>query len=214
MTKVILLNGPRTCGKTVARDCVLDSLPLLTEGVSVKDHLHELTQRFFNISPERYWDIYEDRSVKEVPLEDFKVTTTAYNNLACILGEDTMSTSYSHRYLSIRQAMIYVSEVIVKPTFGPTYFSEIAASKMVRNITYIDESIAFDSELPPIIEKVGQDNILLIRIKGRGDFSGDSRRFISDGVVKNTVDIWNDGTEREYLQQIIPLMTRFVMNKF
>lgn len=218
MTRVILLNSPKNAGKTVARDAVMDSLPLLTEALSFKDHLHELVQKFYNISSDKYWGIYTNRNLKETPLDEFRVSENSYKELCEYLNTEENYTGRRRLNgkcnLSIRESMIHTSELTAKRLFGQDYFGVIAASKMNRNITYIEDSAAFDSEIPPVIERVGQDNILLIRIKGRGDFSGDSRRFISDGVVKNTVDIWNDGTEREYLQQIIPLMTRFVMNKF
>lgn len=218
MTRVILLNSPKNAGKTVARDAVMDSLPLLTEALSFKDHLHELVQKFYNISSDKYWDIYTNRNLKETPLDEFRVSEYSYKELCEYLNTEENYTGRRRLdgkcNLSIRESMIHTSELIAKRLFGQDYFGVIAASKMNRNITYIEDSAAFDSEIPPVIERVGQDNILLIRIKGRGDFSGDSRRFISDGVVKNTVDIWNDGTEREYLQQIIPLMTRFVMSRF
>jgi hypothetical protein len=113
--------------------------------------------------------------------------------------------------LSIREAMIYVSEVICKPRFGDDFFGRARAAKLIPQLTYIDDSCGFVEELPPLIERVGQDNILLIRIHRDGcTFDGDSRKLISDGVITNTFDVYNNGSLEDYFKKMESIIGGFI----
>ena len=191
MKKMILLNGGKGAGKTDISN-YLNELWLLPDA-RCKDHLYVLTQKFFNISPEEFFEIYEDRELKETPMDRFAVTWKSYNKICSVIPNFTRAMNDDQMYpLSIREAMIYVSEIVCKPTFGRDYFGRIRVESMTVDGTYIDDSAGFWEELPPLIKEIGQENIILLRIKGRGDFTGDSRSFIPDGVIDNTVDIEND----------------------
>ena len=43
-----------------------------------KGKLHTLVQEFFCVSPERYWEIYNDRELKEKPLPEFTLILNDY----------------------------------------------------------------------------------------------------------------------------------------
>ncbi len=226
--KMILLNAPKGAGKnqllsfytnyhSVGYNALMrgESNTHLWLDASCKVHLYKLVQDFFLVSEERFWEIYNDRELKEKPLPEFRVTlrTQELLQLEGLVGElgwdadietDWEGTTIN---LSIRQAMIYLSEVIIKPRMGTDFFGRARLALIKQSppasIYYDDSSSCFNgdcSELNGLVEHFGEDNILLIRIKGRGSFEGDSRSFIPDGVVKHTIDLWNDKDEDSFLE--------------
>ena len=202
--KAILLNGPKLCGKDKALSYIKGFYPnILTR--ETKDKLHELTMAFFNLSSEEYYKIYEDRELKEVPLPQFTVTGDEVLKLANIISMDAREHNKGMWQLSIREAMIWVSEVVCKPAFGKDYFGKARALAINSGDIITDGSTAFVEELHPLIDRVGQDNILLIRIHRPGfEFdASDSRGYIPDDIIYNTVDIKNDGTEMLYLNRML-----------
>lgn len=211
-SKIILLNGPRGCGKTEAVKKIRECSTYPIKDRRCKDHLWCLTREFFCMTSDEFFSIYEDRETKEKPVEEFSVSLAAYNALAPhigipplpkkVVGDDKVK-------LSVREALIYVSEVLCKPTFGEDYFGAARAKAIRPDEKCVDDSCGFDDEIEPTIKLLGQDNILLIRIHGRGDFKGDSRNFISNGVVNNTVDIENTADEESFLNKIISISDKF-----
>lgn len=207
MTKLVLLNGPKECGKSE----LVKALKALTNNTvdrRTKDKLFELTIAFFCLTEEQFWTIYNNRVMKETPHQLFTVTRNAYDfvrtHLELPLVQDTDMCQ-----LSCREALIYVSEVITKPTFGQDYLGVARAKSIQPGEFAIDDSAGFDDELPPSIEKLGQDNVLLIRIYGRGSFEGDSRKYISNGVVRNTVDLYNTGSEEDFQREALRHIQKF-----
>jgi hypothetical protein len=69
--KIILLNGAKACGKGVVVEH-LRSKGYHLVSAECKETLHLLTMTMFSVPEQRYWEIYNDRSLKEVPLPDFK----------------------------------------------------------------------------------------------------------------------------------------------
>lgn len=72
MSKIILWNSPKGLGKDEAIT-YLRSLGYPLVRREAKGKLHTLVQEFFCVSPERYWEIYEDRVLKETPMEEFRI---------------------------------------------------------------------------------------------------------------------------------------------
>lgn len=229
MSKVILFNGPKLCGKDVAISHLKSKgLPLVVR--ECKDKLHNLTQEFFCIQPEKYWEIYNSRGLKEKPLPEFRVNTYPFDNyhLSEIVGyniiPDTDSPNWSLRYdqtpkdsgghvvnLSIREAMIYVSEVICKPRFGEEYFGEARTKSIRDGELVVDGSCGFVDELKPLIKRVGQENVLLLRIHRDGyTFEGDSRSYIPNGIIDNTMDVFNNGSEESYFNEVEKHVEEFI----
>ena len=89
-----------------------------------------------------------------------------------------------------------------KPTFGNQYFGAARAKTIKPNELAIDDSCGFADEIKPTLDKLGKDNVLLIRVRGRGSFDGDSRSYIPDGVVPQTIDVTNATTIDRYLTAI------------
>lgn len=227
MNKAILFNAPKATGKDVAINYLMENLTTPLVRRECKDLLHKLTQLFFCVSEERYWEIYNDRSLKEVPLPEFTIYTYwDWRNgfdIAEELGYDVHLTTYDSndiRYnpesesdvmLSIREAMIYVSEIICKPRFGESYFGKARAASIKEGEVIVDGSCGFVEELQPLIDRIGNENILLIRVHREGfTFEGDSRNYIPDGVLDNVVDVYNNGTEQEYFEHCLEIVKGFL----
>lgn len=232
--KIVLLNGPAKCGKGFSIDYIKKhGYPNITVS-SCKEHLHELTMKFFNVEGGRYYEIYNDRDLKEKPLGDFKIRLQeeeAFDLFYDVLyvnppystwdiEEDQEGTYFYEVNLSIRQAMIYVSEILCKPRFGSDYFGRVRADKVGNSSSWLhidDSASAFNvggtivcDEVPPLIEQLGQENVLLIRIHREGfTFEGDSREYIPDGVVDNTVDLYNVD-EDEFYEEVLRTVKSFV----
>jgi hypothetical protein len=231
MTKAILFNAPKSLGKDAAIEHLRSlGCPLVRR--EAKGKLHTLTQEFFCIQPERYWDIYNDRELKEKPLTEFHIHLdfNSHWRLEQILGynlipygEDNWRGDYLRLVgnksgslcevnLSIREAMIYLSELILKPRFGEDYFGQARVKSIIDGEIMVDSSTGFEEELPPLIDKLEQENILLIRVHREGStFEGDSRKYIPNGVITNTVDIDSVYGDLEgYLKEVESIVSKFL----
>ena len=190
--KLIVFSGKIECGKDTAVEALEAHHGF--KRAECKESLHNATMSLFGVSEDVYWDIYNDRKRKETPNTLFSVTVEASKKL----DEEIGGLSYNsvlpkpNKFpLTIREAMIYTSEIVMKPMFGEDVFGKRRADKLKEGGIYVDASYGFQEELTPAIEKIGQENILGIRINGRGRNSADSRKPLPDGLLDNTVDVWN-----------------------
>jgi len=228
MSRIILWNSPKGLGKDASIHHLRSlGYPLVRR--EAKGKLHELTMAFFCVQPERYWEIYNDRELKETPLEEFKIDLSGdLLQIEEILGYKILTSEdlmwNVGRYdattnndgtiinLSCREAMIYMSEVICKPRFSKDYFGVARAKSIQEGEIAVDSSTGFEEELPPLIERLGQENILLIRVHREGaTFEGDSRNYIPDGVITNTVDVNSVYGDLEgYLKEVESIVSDFL----
>lgn len=228
MSKILLLNAPKNVGKSVAVK-YLRSLGIDLVSAECKESLHNLTMTLFGVDPSRYWEIYNTRELKEVPLPEFRLIDIDMEILSDVLDYDLhhwsnpwRNKTFTSCNLSIREAMIYVSEVVIKPRWGQDWFGKERVRKITSwkgiddqwlpsDIVFVDDSTAFVDELVPLIDHIGQENILLLRIHRQGfTFEGDSRNYIPNGVIANTRDIYNDGTEAQFLEEVGHIVKRWL----
>lgn len=206
-TKLLLINGPIGCGKTEAVKYIAKHFNIVER--RCKDKLFKLTQEFFCVSEERFFDIYNDRALKETPLDEFQVSAAAYNILADELGLKHVVFDAPVN-LSIRQAMIFVSECVCKPVFSDDYFGKARALSLNEGELAIDDSAGgWVEELIPSLARLGRENVMLIRVYGRGTFEGDSRKYLPSDAVDLTVDVYNTGTEQEFLDNMLGAVAPF-----
>lgn len=218
-SKIVLLNSPKSLGKDTAI-YYLRSLGYPLVRREAKGKLHELTMAFFCVDPERYWEIYAARVLKETPLEEFEIILEDYEIkvMERSFGEVHIDRFQEHLphlavcWFSLRQAMIYISEVVMKPKFSNNYFGVARAKAIQDGEIAVDSSTGFVEELPPLIDRLGQENILLIRVHRQGaTFEGDSRSYIPDGVITNTVDVESViGYLPQYLQDVESVVNKFL----
>lgn len=120
-------------------------------------------------------DRYENRDLKEVRCQD--------------LG-----------HMSCREAMIYVSEKVIKPRMGLDYFGKLVANEIDLEKDYAISDGGFIDELLPVVEKVGKENFRLVQLTREGhDFSSDSRRYFDGNITKEYVLGHSTSIEKKYV---------------
>lgn len=200
--KVILINAPLGAGKTeLAKEIEYEFFGDITKNpimLRCKDRLHELTYTFFNVDVDKYFEIYNHRPSKEEPREEFKVTVEAALNLRGFV-KFTPHIVGEYVWLSLRLAMIYVSEVITKPAqgleaFGRWRVEEITKAEKRKSTDsvdiFIEDSCGFYEECLPLLDiftdEEIEENVLLVYIEGRGEFlNSDSRKKVPNVWEKN-----------------------------
>lgn len=186
--KVVVFNAPPGSGKDEACKWLINKTFTYDVGDTryseschhkeFKGKLFAITREIFSVSKDE-WDEHYTRELKEV----------AWDKL---------------NGLSPRQALIFVSEDIIKPNFSKTYFGESLAKSLYQGINIISDG-GFDEEMLPVIEAVGKENILVVKIKRDGcSFEGDSRSFLNTdklGIMETWVD--NNSTLEVFFTNVV-----------
>lgn len=166
----IILNGPPDSGKDSLAGLFKTAVPCAH--LELKKSLFDIAISVSGISNSDWFLRYDNRKLKEEPWH--------------LLGG-----------LSQRQFLIKISEEWVKPVFGEDYFGKRSASSAKffleagHNVIFTDGG--FPEELAIMLEVLGEDNVLLVRLHREGrDFSNDSRNYLPD--IKHTFDLHNDST--------------------
>ncbi|AZF88091.1 deoxynucleoside monophosphate kinase [Pectobacterium phage Arno160] len=161
--KVILLNGPIGSGKD-------------TIGAAL---FRALVQRGCRVRMASF-----KAAIWEVLGRHFGLTTEQVKHLQCahdnrVLKERPQALLYGR---STREALIYISEEVVKPNCGVDYFGRQVADYLQVDERYndpFDFAIITDSgfieELQPVAHRYSS---YVFRLMGRGTFEGDSRRYL------------------------------------
>lgn len=214
-SKFLLLNGTKGCGKDTLADYLIARSRGHTTKLETKEPLYELVPILFNINKEVFMNAYLNRELKELPLEGLYLNTDKFNMLGIVCDPDLKAyKEIGGGYcISPRLAMIYVSEVVVKPSMGYDWFGitrAVRAKAMLNtNQLIIDPSCGFEEEVHPLIKAVGQENIMLLRIHSDREgctTKGDSRKYIPDEVIDKTEDIDNNGDISSYLKEATKLI--------
>lgn len=155
---IILFNGPPGAGKDLAANYFKSKG---FKHLSFKYQLFKETIEYFNVDEKWFMDGYNNRETKELP--------------SSLLG-----------HMSRREAMIYVSEEVIKPRQGPDYFGNLVANEIDLTKDYCISDGGFIEELIPVINKVGTSNFVLVQLTRDGcDYSADSRRYFQGIEVEH-----------------------------
>lgn len=154
--KAILLNGPPGSGKD-----------FLTK---------HMCDRYINFVPMKFaTPLY--KTVQEA----FSLSEAQWSNLYSIAKEEPSDALMG---LSPREAMIWMSEDVMKPKFGQDYYGKLAAlhlkilSDQNPHTVGVFSDSGFPLEASVVANYIGGDNCLLVRLERDGcDFSGDSRTY-------------------------------------
>ena len=170
---IIIFNGPPGSGKDEAASFFKENFGF--KSLSFKYQLFKQTMNHFDVNEEWFMEGYEDREVKEKKCE-------ALNGM------------------SRREAMIYVSEEIIKPKHGKNYFGKMVSEEVEDNVHYAIADGGFVEELAPLIERVGAENIVIVQLARFGcDYSSDSRRYFNGKVIKEYVVNGVSHIDKEYV---------------
>lgn len=178
---VVLVNGPPRSGKDHAARLLTG---ILDDAIRIgfADPLKRGTHASYGLTPD---PIDQFEVVKDQPREEF-------------FG------------LTPRKAYIAHSEQYMKVMHGPRVFGLLFLAGMRRagrRITIVPDSGFYDEALP-VVEEVGPENVLLIRLhaEGRGKtFVGDSRGYIRLPSTVTQIDLENNGSVAEFERELLGL---------
>lgn len=189
MKKVILFNGPKLSGKDSACRYILEHVVPSANHLEFKGKLFELVYCIYSITPEQWAEMYT-RENKEKPYE-------------CLYG------------LSPRQALIKVSEEVIKPNYHHEYFGDELVKKLKGGLNIVSDS-GFVQEAQSIINDVGVDNVMVVRIYRPGfTFEGDSRNYLPPEALPGVTfaDLHNDQTEQDFYDKVERVVDRFYLDQ-
>jgi hypothetical protein len=154
----VIFNGPPGSGKDEA--CHFLKTNYGYKHLQMKAELFIDTAKHFNVTLEWFMNGYNDRTLKEFPRDELNG-------------------------LSKRQALIHVSENVMKPKYGKDYYGRKTAEKIDQVSSYCFSDGGFIEEILPVINTVGQDKICLVQLYRTGcSFSSDSRNYIN-GILQD-----------------------------
>tara|TARA_R110002096_G_scaffold271310_1_gene465071 strand:+ start:1882 stop:2493 length:612 start_codon:yes stop_codon:yes gene_type:complete len=169
----LILNGPPGSGK--------DTLADILAGMGyhkhmMKETLYIDTANFFNVDVEELTVHATDRDLKEDPWHKLLLPSKSTYGVVSV------------RMLSPREALIHVSEKIIKPNEGLDYFGRAAAKRCIerKSDLAVFSDGGFAAEIPPI--QAIYDKTLILRLRREGfDYAGDSRSYLEG--FENTYDV-------------------------
>ena len=182
--RVIVFNAPPDSGKDVAVDYMEEVLRF--EGHNVrhlefKETLFALVKSTYGIS-DGVWDGLYTRENKELP---------------------SYYLTYRGHPISPREALINMSEKVIKPLYGEEAFGLAACSGIVKGINLFSDG-GFNAEMIPLINLVGARNVLVVKIfRGGRDYSKDSRDYLDiDYLGVDCVHVHNNSTLDDFYELV------------
>ena len=164
MNTCILLNGPPGVGKDTIADIIAKQYDF--ETVSFKHQLYIETAKYFNVELSRFIERHNDRQFKEM----------VWQELQC-------RPPFSEVFLSTRDALIFVSESVIKPTQGINYFGRKAVDRCELMTATIDAThfvfsdSGFTDETTTVIGAF--EHVLLVHLHREGcEWGNDSRNYV------------------------------------
>ncbi|CAH9014528.1 putative P-loop containing nucleoside triphosphatehydrolase [Vibrio phage 501E54-1] len=204
MLKVVVMNAkyPRS-GKDTAADHMVDLinsdeetfLPAFKK--NFKDKLITATAKMLCIDE---WVFLKDYDSKTV---DVKESEYMFGDLP-EWWKDVPLYMVNGRMFSKREALIYCSEELFKVMLGDRVFGDMLVADLPKEgVVFVGDS-GFVSELLPVIEKVGVENVLVCRV--HRDLKSDvydSRSMLTEEMFEEKtcptfIDVYNDGTEDQF----------------
>ena len=149
---VVILNAPPYSGKDTIADIMV--LGLKASKQEFKQALYEETANYYN------WDLTTFIEAARDPL----------------IKDSLFSGFYLTHQLSVRQALIHVSEVVVKPNKGLNYFGIKAAEQLKEGLNVFADGGGWVEELMPVYRQA--DTTIICRLFRHGfNFEKDSRNY-------------------------------------
>ncbi len=108
--------------------------------------------------------------------------------------------------MSPRQALIHMSEHVIKPTFTESAFGTIIARRIVPGqYTVISDGGGWAPELKPVVDAVGAHNVFILQLtRDHCSYTNDSRVAYPDNIFGcKTVTVHNNGSIDDLFNQTI-----------
>jgi hypothetical protein len=184
---IVIFNGPPASGKDEAASLFKEQFGF--GNLSFKYQLFKETIEHFKVDKEWFMEGYNDRSQKE-------------------------KKEFALGNRSRREAMIHVSEDIIKPRNGKSFFGWKVSKEIEEGKHYVIADGGFIEELEPIIEKVGNENIIIVQLTREGhDYSTDSRRYFNGNLIKEIAIGFETKIDKAYvLKEDLNIITYRVHN--
>ena len=176
--KIIILNGPPHCGKDTIGALLRDQYPCTT--TSFKHDLYRATADWFLVDVGWLKDVATNRELKD------KVHYPS-------LGGRTP-----------RQALIFISEEVIKPKHGKDFFGQEAVRRInkVANLllpTVVFTDGGFEDEVWPLHKAF---DVTIVHLMGRGTFEHDSRDYIMNSNFKHFSIMLEEGNPQKAVDTI------------
>jgi len=149
----IILNGPPNSGKDTIADLLVEECGYTKH--QMKDTLYAETASYFQCSLEALKRVAMDRNEKENPFSMLNGLTP-------------------------REALIHVSETIIKPTYGKDFFGRAQAQACYDHDSQkaVFSDGGFKEEMEPLLGMF--ENVIIFHLfKSGTSFEGDSRNYVS-----------------------------------
>lgn len=221
---VVVFNAPPNAGKDVTADFMLSYFNTGLKA-SFKDTLYVDTAEYFNIDVKDLIEYHSSRDLKEQASELFpkyekhslKQYTLAF--LYVVGALFNIRSLMSLGYYSSREALIHVSENIVKPKQGNDFYGR----KLVETIEASSERYVFapdggfTSEIVPLLE--AGYNVYIVQLERNGaTFENDSRKLLTEDDFKEYSNIkfikmYNNGSLDDLYKTITDFSFDLVLNQ-
>ena len=200
--KIVVFNGSPRCGKGIAAKH-LTKLVNSLEGnlpafhMEFKDELFKIASNVLGISIGEFLTDYERKTPDNV---------WWMKDLVSLSTSASMKVVGERKNYSQREWLIHISENVIKPSFGKDAFGKALVNSLPESgVVFISDS-GFKEELQPVIDHVGADNVMVVRIQREGcTFDGDSRSYLTPCMFKDPIqfyEISNNGTEVAFLSEV------------
>ena len=192
---VVIFNSPANSGKDIATDMLVN---YFQSGVKLafKDELYKDTANYFDIEVEDLVEYHADRSLKEKPSLLFpkykrESLKQYFFSLLYVIGVLTNSHYLmSLGYYSSREALIHVSEDLIKPKYGKDYYGKKLVEKIEdssERFYFVSDSGYFE-EASNVADK-GYNVYIAQLMRYGATFEGDSRSLLNKDDFKEYSNI-------------------------
>jgi len=179
MKRIYILNAPPSAGKDIAAKFLTDTRSNVKQ-LEFKGHLYNILKVIYGITQEQF-DSFKPESEKNLPRAE--------------LGGK-----------SLREALIFVSETVIKPNYGKDYFGQKLTQEALQSDSemFVTSDGGFPDEVRPLTDKFEVTVVRVHRDECCFIKSGDSRRYLKEVDIPNAffVDVDNNSSLNEYFKKI------------
>ena len=221
---VIIFNSAPNSGKDLVAQYLKDYFQT-GEVIAFKDELYKDTANYFDIDAEDLIEYHSDRSLKEKPSLLFskyqrESLKQYFFSILYVIGA-LINNRYlmSLGYYSSREALIHVSESVVKPVKGKDYYGKKLVEKIEdssERFYFVSDSGYFE-EASSVADK-GYNVIIAQLMRSGATFEGDSRSLLNKDDFKEYVNIKfcqidNNGSLDDLYNSIVDLSYDVVLGE-